>query len=725
MEIFNVTADAVLPPGMLNAPGWGLYIVKPKGNGDLDADGNPKLDKIPADRQGNPASKDTMCMSYGEAMDVFNPDIHHGLGYLPRKELGTGAIDQDDCVIDGQLTEAGKRLLMLSNGPAFLSLSGTGIRILFEMEPGVEYRFIGDSGATDKTGIYAGDARFVTVAQGEMGMMQQIRGGEVQPEPLVIEWITEMAGQAPAGGTTQKDFGEWCKQNYDQILAPLPNSVTAQVDHFVANSLNLTNSTALDRSDALMTAMHAMVAFSWGSPLICAQVAWHCAGGAARETFMKRNGFDYQCREIGRKVGAAMDEAGMAYTGPTEPFVVMPEADAIRAAKAAMGDFGEARHQEQRSEAAADRVEGERLYSGDEIFELPTPKYLIDKILPDSGVVMVFGSSGSGKTFGLFDLTLPIAAGHDSWHGLYDIMEQRPVVYIAGEGASGLAGRYQAWCDKYNHGEGVPDFFFKTTRLNLQSDKDVDDLLALIERYLLADRQPLIELDTISSMSPGMKENDAEFVSVAIGRIQSLGERYNAPIIFSHHTGKTDDGTARGSEVFSANVAAVLEIWREDNTAAERRRGNTAYVRPETSQLTVRKMKDDELIPTVFFNWLRVDVRGGRQSLVLLAGDAPTLDPVSVFVMKMGNHKRRRMVWDLVCAGPLTKGRHEVAPDVLLEQFTTTAAPSDARPHKVQPILDKILADGFANGVFITNPETGGITDLLLPHEGEDGADLL
>src|SRR5688572_25173079 len=66
--------------------------------------------------------------------------------------------------------------------------------------------------------------------------------------------------------------------------------------------------------------------------------------------------------------------------------------------------------------------------------ELPSPEWLIDKKLPRRGMGVVYGQSGSGKTFYLLDQLLTVAQTH-------------PVIYAPTEGLYGLDNRLSALCD--------------------------------------------------------------------------------------------------------------------------------------------------------------------------------------------------------------------------------------------------------------------------------------
>ena len=73
----------------------------------------------------------------------------------------------------------------------------------------------------------------------------------------------------------------------------------------------------------------------------------------------------------------------------------------------------------------------------------PDPVWLVRDVLPEGGLVTLYGQSGGGKTFVALDLALRIATGMN-WWGKRSV-QQGLVAYIAGEGVGGLKNRIRAW----------------------------------------------------------------------------------------------------------------------------------------------------------------------------------------------------------------------------------------------------------------------------------------
>src|SRR5579859_3986724 len=95
----------------------------------------------------------------------------------------------------------------------------------------------------------------------------------------------------------------------------------------------------------------------------------------------------------------------------------------------------------------AEENEGLRqyLYAANALAELSDPTWLIDGLLPAKGLTVLYGASGSGKTF----LGLHLASL---------VAQEHPVLYVAAEGEYGFKGRVAA-LEKY-HGKEAGDLSF-------------------------------------------------------------------------------------------------------------------------------------------------------------------------------------------------------------------------------------------------------------------------
>ena len=101
-------------------------------------------------------------------------------------------------------------------------------------------------------------------------------------------------------------------------------------------------------------------------------------------------------------------------------------------------------------EPSAPDSTGSRLLGFDELRVLPDLEWLIDELVPEAGLGVVYAPSGALKSFLAVDWALSVATG-TSWLG--HPVKQRWVVYVAAEGRGGIKQRVEAWWN----GHGRPD----------------------------------------------------------------------------------------------------------------------------------------------------------------------------------------------------------------------------------------------------------------------------
>ena len=83
-----------------------------------------------------------------------------------------------------------------------------------------------------------------------------------------------------------------------------------------------------------------------------------------------------------------------------------------------------------------------QLLTDDDMHKLPEIQWQIKNVLPSRGTAVMFGPSGSGKSFLALDMLQSLAFGRD-WFG--HKVKQCSVTYIALEGEAGVAGRIKAY----------------------------------------------------------------------------------------------------------------------------------------------------------------------------------------------------------------------------------------------------------------------------------------
>ena len=90
--------------------------------------------------------------------------------------------------------------------------------------------------------------------------------------------------------------------------------------------------------------------------------------------------------------------------------------------------------------------------------------------------VAVMGPSGVGKSFVALDYALCIATGRP-YLGRYESL-RGAVLYIAGEGVSGLRNRVKAWLAHHEIETPPPNFVFVPATFNLLDEAEADEVIA-------------------------------------------------------------------------------------------------------------------------------------------------------------------------------------------------------------------------------------------------------
>ena len=186
-----------------------------------------------------------------------------------------------------------------------------------------------------------------------------------------------------------------------------------------------------------------------------------------------------------------------------------------------------------------------QLISIDDLFGLPEPGWLIEQILPQQSFGLVVAPPKQGKTYLVLDWLMHIAGGIDWHHG--EPVTPGHVVYVTGEGVTGLARRIRAWQTVHGTPDAASDrFHIVTTMPRVARDGELDELVREIDASL-GDHQPaVIAFDTYARFAAGLDENSAQDMGQVCAHLEDLRDRYGCTVVAAHHTTK-DGSEFRGS----------------------------------------------------------------------------------------------------------------------------------------------------------------------------------
>ncbi len=178
------------------------------------------------------------------------------------------------------------------------------------------------------------------------------------------------------------------------------------------------------------------------------------------------------------------------------------------------------------------RTEGVELVKYLGIYDIGEPQWVIDGIVPDEAVSMLYGPSGKGKTFQGLDWAFCIATGR-KWHG--HAVKQGEVVYVAGEGVSGYSVRMRAWQEKH---EVKPEqLVLCKTPVRLWPDPE--SVTAFLDAVNTAGIHPaLVVLDTLGKCLGGADENSNGEMRTVLDNAERIVRAWHCAVLLVHHTPK-------------------------------------------------------------------------------------------------------------------------------------------------------------------------------------------
>lgn len=187
---------------------------------------------------------------------------------------------------------------------------------------------------------------------------------------------------------------------------------------------------------------------------------------------------------------------------------------------------------------------------------LPIPAWLVNGVLIENTLAMLFGAPGAGKSFVSLDLALRIATG-SAWFGRET--ERGAVLYLAGEGVTGFAQRVGAWVRAWQPAD-TAGFGFVAEAPDLTKPADVDHVLRALDR--LHDTPRLVVVDTLSRAMVGANENAQDAMSSAVEHAERIRRLSGAAVLLLHHPRKDSD-VARGSGVLAA-ACDTIALCKDD-----------------------------------------------------------------------------------------------------------------------------------------------------------------
>ncbi|MBV1776021.1 helicase RepA family protein [Burkholderiaceae bacterium DAT-1] len=197
------------------------------------------------------------------------------------------------------------------------------------------------------------------------------------------------------------------------------------------------------------------------------------------------------------------------------------------------------------------------LMTATDLMEMPSLAWVVQGILPKTGLAAIFGPPGVGKSFLTLDLLAAVADGAP-WFSYPTV--RAPVIYVALEGVAGLQKRLNAYCIQHGAVSGS-NLRFITDSFNLLSGDDPDRLIETLKAH--GAEGAVVALDTLNRAMTGADENNGVDMSRAIAAASKIQREVGGLVLFIHHAGKNSAAGLRGHSSLSGALDVVIELSRD------------------------------------------------------------------------------------------------------------------------------------------------------------------
>ena len=202
-----------------------------------------------------------------------------------------------------------------------------------------------------------------------------------------------------------------------------------------------------------------------------------------------------------------------------------------------------------------------RWYSDAELAELPPTADLVSGHITESGLVLLYGPTGHGKTHISLDAALCVGTG-TPWHG--HSVKQGSVAYIIAEGIGGVRYRVEAW-KEYHGWTGTTNVKFLPRPVHLLEPTEAARIVTDLGTWDPAPR--FVVVDTLAwCLTPGGNENSPEHMGAYVQAIDQIRATTGATVLTNHHTGH-DTSRERGHTSLNAAMDTTIQVKMDADEA--------------------------------------------------------------------------------------------------------------------------------------------------------------
>ncbi|EGA67690.1 helicase RepA family protein [Vibrio brasiliensis] len=309
--------------------------------------------------------------------------------------------------------------------------------------------------------------------------------------------------------------------------------------------------------------------------------------------------------------------------------------------------------------------------------------YLIEGVLPAQSFGVVYGPSGSFKSFLIMGWAAHVASGIE-WDGRK--VKQAGVLYVVAEGGIGAARRVKGWEKEYLGGKQLENYYSICVPVHIANPEALRMLQATIDEIETTQNTKieLVIFDTLARCFNGADENSTKDMNYFISGCDMLKATKGVSVLVVHHSGKSEANAARGSSALRAACDFEFKVTRE----AEDETSEPALI------LSCEKMKDDEPIAKRSVKLKPVYVftnQEGKKVYSLAADSKPELASAKELVDARPLSPAQTALWEIV-RGRVASSQ-STSRALVLDDFKALGFPQKNFSRSVQRLIDRGLLE--------------------------------
>lgn len=236
-----------------------------------------------------------------------------------------------------------------------------------------------------------------------------------------------------------------------------------------------------------------------------------------------------------------------------------------------------------------------RLSSIADLIDRPLPAQLIEGLIQERSLNVVYGPPGTFKSFLVLDMLLSLATGLEF---VRRKTKQTKTLYIIGEGEGMFVLRILAWLR--HNGINIADadnFRVLPKALHLLNEQEIDAFIkSVLEQGFMPE---VVAIDTLARNFGDGNENQAEHMNKFVYSADRFRSEFGAAVIVVHHANK--EGDIRASTVLKGAADSVIKVTKDAK----------ALIKVDSE-----KAKDMAEFPPMFFEPKAIDLDEANKDVI-------------------------------------------------------------------------------------------------------------